>query len=88
MLLPKPNGKGGLAVFAHLEGAPASRSQVSAELAAGIVYQGPFGRDGDNFGFAVDPARVGRPLGSPSGNIGALASRYTFRGYETVLELS
>jgi porin len=84
MLLPKPNGKGGLAVFARVEGAPASRSQVSAELAAGIVYQDPFGRDGDKIGFAVDPARVGRPLG----NIGALASQYTFRGYETVLELS
>jgi porin len=84
MLLPKPNGNGGLAVFARVEGAPASRSQVSAELAAGIIYQGPFGRDGDNIGLAVDPARIGRPLGS----IGALASQYTFRGYETVLELS
>jgi porin len=67
MLLPKPNGKGGLAVFARVEGAPARRSQVSAELAAGIVYQGPFGSDGGNFGFAVDPARVGRPTGQPIG---------------------
>jgi porin len=84
MLLPGPNGKGGLALFARAEGAPAQRSQVSAELATGIVYQGPFGRDSDNVGFAVDSARVGQPLGST----GALASQYTFRGYETVLELS
>ena len=73
-----------MAVFARVEGAPAQRSKVSAELAAGIVYQGPFGRDGDNVGFAVDSARIGNPLGS----IGALASQYTFHGYETVLELS
>jgi porin len=72
MLLPKPNGKGGLAVFARVEGAPDQRSKVSAELAAGIVYQGPFGRDGDNVGLAVDSARVGDPLGST----GALASQY------------
>ena len=84
MLVPGPNGKGGLAFFARAEGAPTQRSQVSAELATGIVYQGPFGRDSDNFGFAVDRARIGQPLGS----IGALASQYTFRGYETVLELS
>jgi porin len=84
MLLPGPSGKGGLAFFARAEGAPTQRSQVSAELATGIVYQGPFGRDSDNFGFAVDRARIGQPLGS----IGALASQYTFRGYETVLELS
>ena len=84
MLLPGPNGKGGLAFFARAEGAPAQRIQVSAELATGIVYQGPFGRDSDNVGFAVDSARVGQPLGST----GALASQYTFRGYETVLELS
>jgi porin len=84
MLLPGPNGKGGLAVFARVEGAPAQRSKVSAELATGIVYQGPFGRDGDNVGLAVDSARIGDPLG----NIGALASQYTFHGYETVLELS
>jgi len=84
MLLPGPNGKGGLAVFARVEGAPAQRSKVSAELATGIVYQGPFGRDSDNVGFAVDSARIGDPLGS----IGALASQYTFHGYETVLELS
>jgi porin len=84
MLLPGPNGKGGLAVFARVEGAPAQRSKVSVELATGIVYQGPFGRDGDNVGFAVDSARIEDPLGS----IGALASQYTFHGYETVLELS
>jgi porin len=84
MLLPDPNGKGGLAVFARVDGAPAPRNKVSAELAAGIVYQGPFGGNGDNFGFAVDSARIGNPLGS----IGALASQYTFHGYETVLELS
>ena len=84
MLLPKPNGKGGLAVFARVEGAPVGRSQVSAELDVGIVYQGPFSRDSDKVGFAVDSARVGQPLGS----VGALASQYTFRGYETVLELS
>ena len=63
MLLPGPNGKGGLANFARAEGAPAQRSKVSAELATGIVYQGPFGRDGDNVGFAIDSARVGDPLG-------------------------
>jgi porin len=84
MLLPGPNGKGGLAVFARVEGAPAQRSKVSAELATGVVYQGPFGRDGDNFGFAVDSARIGDPLGST----GELASQYAFHGYETVLELS
>jgi porin len=84
MLLPEPNGKGGLAVFTRVDGAPAPRSKVSAELAAGIVYQGPFMREGDNVGFAVDSVRVGDPLGS----IGALASQYTFHGYETVLELS
>ena len=84
MLLPGPNGKGGLANFARAEGAPAQRSKVSAELATGIVYQGPFGRDGDNVGLAVDSVRVGDPLGS----VGALASQYTFHGYETVLELS
>jgi porin len=84
MLLPGPNGKGGLANFARAEGAPAQRSKVSAELATGIVYQGPFGRDGDNVGLADDSVRVGDPLGS----VGALASQYTFHGYETVLELS
>jgi len=42
------------------------------------------GRDGDNVGLAVDSVRVGDPLGS----VGALASQYTFHGYETVLELS
>jgi porin len=84
MLLPAPKGNGGLAFFARVDAAPADCSQVSAELAAGIVYQGPFGRDSDNFGFAVDSARVGQPLGS----IGALASQYTFRGSETILELS
>ena len=63
MLLPGPNGKGGLAVFARVEGTPTQRSKVSAELATGIVYQGPFGRDGDNVGFAIDSARVGDPLG-------------------------
>jgi porin len=84
MLLPKPNGKGGLAVFARVEGAPEQRNKVSAELAAGIVYQGPFGRDGDKVGLAVDSARVGDPLGST----GALSSQYTFHGYETVFELS
>jgi porin len=84
MLLPEPNGKGGLAVFARVDGAPAQRSKVSAEVAAGIVYQGPFKRASDNVGFAVDSVRVGDPLGS----IGALASQYKFHGYETVLELS
>jgi porin len=84
MLLPGLNGKGGLAFFARAEGAPAQRSKVSAELDIGIVYQGPFGRDSDNVGFAVDSSRVGDPLGS----IGALSSQYTFHGYETVLELS
>jgi porin len=84
MLLPGPNGKGGLAFFARAEGAPAQRSKVSAELDIGIVYQGPFDRDSDNVGFAVDSSRVGDPLGS----IGALSSQYTFHGYETVLELS
>jgi porin len=84
MLLPQPNGEGGLAVFARVDGAPAPRSKVSAELAAGIVYQGPFNRAGDNVGFAVDSARIGDPLGS----VGALASEYRFHGYETVLELS
>ena len=84
MLLPEPNGKGGLAVFARVDGAPAPRSKVSAEVAAGIVYQGPFKRASDNFGFAVNSVRVGDPLGS----IGALASQYKFHGYETVLELS
>jgi porin len=84
MLLPEPAGKGGLAVFARVDGAPAPRSKVSAELAAGIVYQGPFNRDGDNVGFAIDSARVGYPLDS----VGALASQYRFHGYETVLELS
>ncbi len=71
-------------IFARAEGAPAQRSKVSAELATGIVYQGPFGRDGDNFGLAVDSTRVSDQLGS----IGELASQYTFHGYETVLELS
>jgi porin len=84
MLLPEPNGKGGLAFFARVEGAPAERSQISAELATGIVYQGPFGRASDNFGFAIDSARVGQPLGST----GALASQYRFHGSEAVLELS
>jgi porin len=37
MLLPGSNGKGGLAFFARAESAPAQRSQVSAELATGIV---------------------------------------------------
>jgi hypothetical protein len=73
-----------LAVFARVEGAPDQRSKVSAELAAGIVYQGPFGRDGDNVGLAIDSARVSDPLGST----GAFASQYTFHGYETVFELS
>jgi carbohydrate-selective porin OprB len=54
MLLPGPNGKGGLAFFARAKGAPAQRGKVSAELDIGIVYQGPFGRDSDNVGFAVD----------------------------------
>jgi porin len=84
MLLPGPNGKGGLAIFGRVEGAPAQRSKVSAELAAGIVYQGPFGRESDNFGLAVDSARVGDSLGT----VGALASQFTFHGNETVLELS
>ena len=84
MLVPGPNGKGGLAFFARAEGAPAQRSKVSAELATGIVYQGPFGRDGDNVGFAVDSSRLGDPLGS----IGALSSQYTCQGYETVLKLT
>jgi porin len=84
ILLPGLNGKGGLAFFARAEGAPAQRSKVSAELDIGIVYQGPFGRDSDNVGFAVDSSRLDDPLGS----IGALSSQYTFHGYETVLELS
>ncbi len=84
MLLPGPGGKGGLAAFARVSASPPGRSEVSTELAGGIVYNGPFRRDGDQVGFAVTSVRVGEPLGSS----GALASEYRFHGYETVLELS
>ena len=84
MLLPGPNGKGGLAFFARAEGAPAQRSKVSAELDIGIVYQGPFGRDSDNVGFAVDLSASAIHWAAS-----ALSCRNTrCQGYETVLELS
>ena len=83
MLLPRPGGKGGLAAFGRISASPPGRSGVSLELAGGLVYMGPFGRDGDQVGFGVTSVRVGQALGS-----GAAASRYAFRGYETVLELS
>jgi porin len=84
MLLPGPGGKGGLAAFARISAAPPERSQVSAELAGGLVYEGPFGRRKDQVGFGVTSVRVGQALGTT----GALASEYRFRGYETVFELS
>jgi len=83
MLLPGPGGRGGLAAFARVAASPSDRSLVSLELAGGLVYSNPFGRHGDQAGFGVTSARVGRALGG-----GALASRYAVHGYETVLELS
>jgi len=83
MLLPGPGGKGGLAAFARAAASPSGRSLVSLELAGGLVYNSPFGRDGDQAGFGITSVRVGRPLSG-----GALASRYAPHGYETVLELS
>ncbi len=83
MLLLGPGGKGGLAAFARVAASPSDRSLVSLELAGGVVYNSPFGRDGDQAGFGVTSVRVGRALGG-----GALASRYAVHGYETVLELS
>ena len=83
MLLPGPGGKGGLAAFRRVAAAPQGRSAVSLELAGGLVYMGPFGRDGDQAGFGVTSVRAGQARGT-----GALASQYAPRGYETVLELS
>jgi porin len=84
MLLPGPGGKGGLAAFARVSAAPRERSAVSAELAGGLVYEGPFGRSKDQVGLGVTSVRVDQALGTT----GALASEYRFRGYETVFELS
>ncbi len=56
---------------------------VSLELAGGLVYVGPFGRDGDQAGLAVTSVRVGR---APGG--GALATQFAHHGNETVIELS
>jgi len=83
MLLPGSGGKGGLAAFARVAAAPANRSEASSEFAGGLVYIGPFGRDGDQVGFAVSSVRLGQAVGG-----GALTSRYRFHGSETVLELS
>ena len=83
MLLPGPGGKGGLAAFARVATSPQGRSAVSLELAGGLVYVGPFGRDGDQAGLAVTSVRAGQALGS-----GAAASRFMPHGYETVVELS
>jgi porin len=84
MLVPRPGGNGGLAAFARVAASPPGRSAVSAELTGGLVYIGPFGRDGDQVGFGLTSDRVGKALGTN----GALASQYRFHGYETVLELS
>ena len=75
MLLPAPGGKGGLAAFARVAASPPGRSTVSVELAGGLVYVGPFGRDGDQAGLAVTSVRVGRALGG-----GALASQFAYHG--------
>ena len=83
MLLPAPGGKGGLAAFARVAASPPGRSTVSVELSGGLVYVGPFGRDGDQTGLAVTSVRVGRALGG-----GALASQFAYHGNETVFELS
>ena len=83
MLLPALDGKGGLAAFARVAASPPGRSKVGVELAGGLVYVGPFGRDGDQAGIGVTSVRVGRLLGA-----GALASQYAFHGNETVIELS
>jgi carbohydrate-selective porin OprB len=49
--------------FLHVSKARRLSAARSAPNWTGIVYQGPFGRDGDNVGFAIDSARVGDPLG-------------------------
>jgi porin len=84
MLLPGLGGKGGLATFARISGAPPARNEVSAELAGGLVYESPFGRDKDQVGFGFSAVRVDQALGAT----GALASEYRFHGCETVFELS
>lgn len=83
MLLPAPGGRNGLAAFARVAASPPGRSVVSLELTGGLVYVGPFGRDGDQAGVGITSVRVGQPLGG-----GALASRYAFHGNESVIELS
>ena len=82
MLLPAPKGKGGLAAFARASAAPPRRNAVGNEVAAGLVYLAPFGREGDQAGFAVTSVGVGQPTagGSPV--------RYRSHGRETVLEIS
>lgn len=82
MLLPAPGGKGGLAAFARASAAPPRRNAVGNEFAAGLVYLAPFGREGDQAGFAVTSVGVGQPAagGSPV--------RYYSHGRETVLEIS
>ena len=75
MLLPAPGGRNAAS--------PPGRSVASLELTGGLVYVGPFGRDGDQAGIGITSVRVGQALGG-----GALASRYASHGNETVIELS
>lgn len=82
MLLPAPSGKGGLAAFARAAAAPLRRNAVGTEFAAGLVYQAPFGREGDQVGLAFTTVRVGQPVA------GGPPTKFIHHGRETVLELS
>ncbi|MCW6510825.1 carbohydrate porin [Lichenifustis flavocetrariae] len=83
----EPDSSGGLAITARAMGAPADRNLVDLFLEGGVSYKGPFGRDNDTVGLALEWARVGaRARAGDRAAASAMPGDPTVRSGETVLE--
>lgn len=88
-IVDQPLGDTGITGFARAMGAPGDRNLVDFYFDAGLVYNAPFGRDGDQVGIGYGYARIGsaaRGLDADQAVFGG--SAYPIRSRETVLEIT
>ncbi len=79
----------GLGIFARAMGAPADRNLVSIFVDGGFSYKGPFGRDGDTIGLAVEWAKISGDAAAADAALAAsTGGRFPVRTAETVIELT
>jgi porin len=88
-IVDQPLGDTGLTAFVRAMGAPGDRNLVNFYVDAGLVYNKPFGRDGDQVGIGYGYARIGdaaRALDIDTAKFGG--TPYPTRSQETVLEIT